>query len=70
MDRFNTLNMNIFGDNDLALRTLKAAYHYLSFYHERFWYEDESQEEHIDACLKNLKEITKKMEADLEKERG
>ena len=60
MEMFRTLNLKIFGDTDLAYRTLNAALHYLKYYHERFWYETGDNAQHIDDCIRNLEEITKK----------
>lgn len=64
MEMFRTLNLRIFGDTDLAYRTLNTALYYLKYYHERFWYEAGDNEQHIDDCIRNLEEITKKYKLD------
>ncbi len=49
-------------DEPDKLKTLKDAFKYLEFYHDRFWYEDESQDQYITECLYNLNKLIKEEE--------
>lgn len=49
-------------DEPDRLKTLKDAFKYLEFYHDRFWYEDESQDWYVTKCLYDLNKIIKEEE--------
>lgn len=57
------MRIHIFAaDEPNKLKTLKDAFKYLEFYHDRFWYEDESQDQYIIECLYNLNKLIKEEE--------
>ena len=60
---FNTLNCNMFGEKDLALRTLRSAVYYVRRFHECC--DNRTYREHRDnmeACMSNMKKIIAKLE--------
>ena len=57
------MRVHIFtADEPDRLKTLKDAFKYLEFYHDRFWYEDESQDWYVVKCLYDLNKIIKEEE--------
>lgn len=61
---FRMLRVNMFGDTDMACRTLNTALFYLKYYHERFWYEAGDREQDIDDCIANLESMIERLKAE------
>ena len=64
MKKFNPLNCdNIIFENDLTIRTLKAAIYYIKRFYDccdsKTYYEQGDQ---IESCIRNIKKMVEEME--------